>query len=274
MEMGTRVPGAAELRAPEAAAPQGEAGGVRLVPLERLVADPDQARKTFPEKRLAALERSIQGHGILQPILVRPLDGGRFGIIAGERRYRAGLRELPCVVREYSAEECLQANLIENIHRDGLSDIDKSDALVQLKKLTGLGWKDLAAQVQLSEVRVRQLASLRTLHERVKAAVRGGQVSGRVARALKPLPPAQRVELLEQAIAEELTAETVRARVRERLGQAPQPCSPRTTGPVAEALLVQAEELTAALEQCGSALTAAQREQLQALLQPALQRLR
>jgi ParB family transcriptional regulator, chromosome partitioning protein len=262
-------------------APQGQPGEIRWLPLDRLEPDPEQPRQTFREQRYKNLAASVRRYGVLQALLVRPLAGGRYRIVAGERRYQAarlaGLSEVPCVVRDCSPEEGLRLALVENLHRDGLSDIDKCEALHRLRALTGLDWPALAPLVQLSAIRVRQIASLNTLHPRVKEAARAGRISGRVALALKPLPPVEQASLLQAAIAEKLTAEAVRARVAAWRGSDAGRCMTRNTpdrrnGPSAPAqpLVEQLRGVAAALEQSAAALTAEERDQLRERLRELL----
>jgi ParB family chromosome partitioning protein len=253
----------------------GEQGQVRSLAVDQLSGDPAQPRQTFPEESLAELAESIRTRGVLQPILVRPSGAGRYRIVAGERRYRAarlaGLDEVPCLVREFSDDEALAVGLIENVHREDLTDIDKSDALRRLKDLTGQGWEEIARAVHLSHVRVRTLASLQTLAVPVKEAIRARRVAGRVARVLKPLPEPLQVELLEEAVAEGLTAEEVQERARTRSGD--DVCSPRDTKRIALATERHALALTRSLERERHALTPAQRARLRELLTEALQAL-
>jgi ParB family transcriptional regulator, chromosome partitioning protein len=261
--------------------PAEQPGEMRWLPLDRLEPDPEQPRKTFRERRFEALVASVRRCGVLQALLVRPLAGGRYRIVAGERRYQAarlaGLSDVPCVVRECSPEEGLRLALIENLHRDGLSDIDKCEALHRLKALTGLEWPALAPLVQLSGIRVRQIASLNTLHPRVKEAARAGRISGRVALALKPLPPAEQVSLLEAAIAEKLTAEAVRGRVAAWRGGDAGHCITRNTpdrstgqSVPAQPLVEQVRGVAEALEQSAASLTAEERDQVRERLQELL----
>lgn len=119
--------------------------GARLIPIERLVADPSQPRKTFSEKSLNDLAASIEQHGILQPLLVQ-YDATQdcYLIVAGERRYRAaqlaGVRDVPCIVVDpLTPRQRLYYQLVENLQRDDLSPFEEADAfrlLVQEFRLT------------------------------------------------------------------------------------------------------------------------------------------
>src|SRR4051794_36139226 len=103
------------------------------LPLEVLVPDPNQPRKTFRPQAIRELASSIEAHGILQPLIVRPKSSGaadgEYWIVAGERRYRAaqllGLASVPCHVRPYVSTAAALVALAENVHREDLSDIEK-----------------------------------------------------------------------------------------------------------------------------------------------------
>lgn len=191
--------------------------------IDDLDPDPNQPRRNFSETTLKALSASVQEHGVLQPLVVRPLESGRYLIVAGERRFRAarmaGLPSVPCLVKEYTPEQALAVALTENIHRDDLSDMEKSDALVQLRDLTGRTWKEIAQAVHLSHDRVMQLASLQSLVPEVKEQVRSGLLSGRKALALRPLPPHEQAALAGEAAVQGWTAEEIRSRVQQELGK-------------------------------------------------------
>ncbi|MET0293719.1 MAG: ParB/RepB/Spo0J family partition protein, partial [Phenylobacterium sp.] len=120
--------------APAAAAASGPS--VREAPIELLKRNPDQPRWIFPEDALQELADSIREKGILQPILVRPLERGEFEIVAGERRWRAaqkaGLKVVPVLVRELSDIQVLEIGVIENVQRADLSAIEEATAYKQL----------------------------------------------------------------------------------------------------------------------------------------------
>jgi len=127
------VPGT-EVKTDEAEAPDlvEPFGIVREVPIDRVVANRYQPRKTFDQTSLQELMASIDANGIIQPLIVRPSSDGRFELIAGERRYRAaqklGLKAVPVVVRSVADEHMLELALIENIQREDLNPIEKAEA--------------------------------------------------------------------------------------------------------------------------------------------------
>ena len=196
--------------------------GVVEITIQDLEPDPFQPRKQFRERAVRELADSIEQHGILQPLLVRPMQGpnsrGRYWIVAGERRYRAskllGLESLPCRVRPYENMAAAVVALAENVHREDLSEIEKAEALLRIKTLTDKTWDDVSELVKLSRDYVKRLAGLLKLEDVVKQRVRAGEISARVAIALKPLSPRMQIEMAERVVNEGLTAEEVRIEAR------------------------------------------------------------
>ncbi len=107
-----------------------------LIPLDKIHLPPQQPRRYFDEKALQKLVESVKQHGILQPLLVRPLPSGGYELVAGERRYRAAqiaeLNEVPVVIRDLSDTDALQVTLIENLQREDLNPIEETEGILQL----------------------------------------------------------------------------------------------------------------------------------------------
>jgi ParB family transcriptional regulator, chromosome partitioning protein len=152
--------------------------GVRIVAIDRIEPNPEQPRLAMDEATLNELAASIREHGVLQPILVRPLDGTRFQLIAGERRWRAsriaGLETIPALVEEIDDDTALEISIIENLQREDLSPLDEAamyDRMVRehgysIRKLADKLGKDkgyLENRLRLADapVEVRELVSLR-----------------------------------------------------------------------------------------------------------------
>ncbi len=148
----------------------------------------DQPRKTFDAAALAELSDSIREHGIIQPLLVRPMADGSYRLVAGERRYRAarmaGLTEVPVTVREMSDEEESVFALIENLQREDLNAIEEAEGLKQLIDAFGLTQEQAAARVGKSRTAVTNALRLLNLPEDITALVKEGKVSMGHARAL------------------------------------------------------------------------------------------
>lgn len=191
---------------------------IRLIPVADLEPDPFQPRKEFRERSIRELAASIERHGLLQPLVVRPRQGpnsaGKYWIVAGERRYRAakllGLETLPCQIQPYANMAAAVIALVENVHREDLSEIEKAEALLRIKAATEKGWEEVAELVKLSHAYVRRLVGLVKLTEPVKEMVRRGEISARTALALKPLSAQRQLEMAQRVLDEGLTAEQVR----------------------------------------------------------------
>ena len=149
-----------------------------------------QPRKTFDDEKLEELAESIKTFGLLQPILVQKRDG-YYEIIAGERRWRAalkaGLKEVPVIIRDYTEKEILELSLIENIQRENLNPIEEAQAYKRLMDEFGLGQADVAQRVSKSRPAVANSLRLLKLEENVQKMLIDGQISMGHARALLPL---------------------------------------------------------------------------------------
>jgi ParB family chromosome partitioning protein len=239
------------------------------IPIVNLTPDPFQPRKEFHENSIRELADSIAQHGLLQPLLVRPMQGpnsrGKYWIVAGERRYRAAqkllMETLPCRVRPFENTTAAVAALAENVHRENLSEIEKAEALQRIKLLTEKTWEEVAELVKLSRDYVKRLVGLLKLADPVKELVRSGEISARVAIALRPLSTRQQIEMAERVIREGLTAEQIREETRKgaRGRQAPASSAPdfRLPDEVAEpggATLERAGAVVKALRECSEAV--------------------
>lgn len=147
-----------------------------------------QPRKTFDEQALEELSQSIAQHGVLQPLLVRPLPDGGYQLVAGERRWRAsrmaGLTEVPVVIRELTDEETMELALIENLQREDLNPIEEAEGLQLLMENYGLTQEETAKRVGRSRPAVANALRLLRLPENVKEMARVGRISAGHARAL------------------------------------------------------------------------------------------
>lgn len=150
------------------ARPGGEAIG-RLIPIEDIEPNPDQPRQALGD--ISELTSSIREKGILEPLLVRQV-GGRFEIIAGERRYRAaveaGLGELPCVIREASDSEMMELALVENLQRKDLTPFEEADGLRVLAEKYAYTHEAMAEKVGKSRSSITETLSLASMPEDVR----------------------------------------------------------------------------------------------------------
>nr|MCR5206874.1 ParB/RepB/Spo0J family partition protein [Eubacterium sp.] len=127
--------------------------GVRTdtLPINEITPNSEQPRKTFDEAALAELAQSIEQHGILQPLLVRPMPSGGYQLVAGERRWRAArmvkLSEVPVVVKELTDNEAMELAIIENLQREDLNPIEEAEGLQALADKCGYTQEEIAAAV-------------------------------------------------------------------------------------------------------------------------------
>jgi ParB family chromosome partitioning protein len=167
---------------------------VRGTPIELIQRNPDQPRRDFDEADLEDLANSIRERGVLQPILVRPAPGeaGQFQIVAGERRWRAaqraGLREMPVVVREFDDLETLEIAIIENVQRADLNPIEEAMGYRALVDRFGRTQEDIAQTVGKSRSYIANAMRLLGLPDTVQEDLRAGRLSAGHARALAAAP--------------------------------------------------------------------------------------
>lgn len=144
-------PGILSLLGPEPGSANATATNIRSVPVERIDANPDQPRLTFHEETLQELAASIAEHGVLQPVLVRPMPEGRYQLIAGERRWRAskiaGLAEIPAIVEQIDDETALEIAIIENLQREDLSPLDEAIMYERMTTEHGYSLRKLAQKL-------------------------------------------------------------------------------------------------------------------------------
>ena len=148
----------------------------------------DQPRKSFQPEALSELSKSIEEHGILQPLLVRPMADGSYRLVAGERRYRAarmaGLSEVPVTIREMTDEEESLFALIENLHREDLNIIEEAEGIKTLIDSFGLTQEEAAKRVGKSREAVTNILRLLKLPQEISEYVKQGKISMGHARAL------------------------------------------------------------------------------------------
>ena len=161
---------------------------LRHVPIELLQANPHNPRKHFNEDELNALAASLKERGLLQPLVVRPRAGGKFEIVAGERRWRAsqkaGLHELPVLIRELDDKETLEIALIENVQRADLNPLEEAKAYRQLVDQYGHTQQQLADAIGKSRSHVANTMRLLNLPEATQIQIETGSLTAGHARAL------------------------------------------------------------------------------------------
>ena len=176
-----------------------------------------QPRKEFDEKALSELAESISKHGLLQPLLVRPLPLGGYQIVAGERRYRAcrmaGITEVPVIIRELGETETMEIALIENLQREDLTPIEEALGYQVLIDEHGFSQEDVAQSVGKSRPAIANSLRLLKLPQSILDLVSDGKISAGHARALLMLDD----EKLMQELAEEIIKKDLSVRQVEKI---------------------------------------------------------
>src|SRR5260221_4562379 len=167
------------------------AGRDSSVPIGAVQFNPYQPRKSFDEEELQKLEDSIRTHGVLTPILVRPLGAGKYQLIAGERRVRAaqraGLAEIPANIRDMDEQQVLEATLVENIQRTDLNPVEKAAGFRDYLDKFKMTHEHLAARIGVDRTTITNLLGLLNLPPEVQEFVRTGALSLGHAKVLKGL---------------------------------------------------------------------------------------
>lgn len=175
------------IAAPPAAADIQPGEHVIKLGLDEIVSSPFQPRKRFPEEAISELMESIREHGVIQPLIVRKVDG-KYELIAGERRFRAcqklELEDAPAIVREASDRDVLEMALIENLQREDLNPIEEAEAYVRLAKDFGLRQEDIAQRVGKNRATVANAMRLLDLAENVRLLVAQGVIANGHAKAI------------------------------------------------------------------------------------------
>ena len=178
--------------------------GLEQVPVDLIDPNPFQPRSAFPEETLRELAESIRSSGVLQPILVRRVDG-KYQLIAGERRLRAarmaGLQAVPVVIRDLGDRETLELAVTENVMREDLNPIEVAHAYDSLQERFQLSHEEIAARIGINRSTVSNTLRLLGLPEQIQNMVANGDVSAGHARALLGLQSADRQNELAQLIA-------------------------------------------------------------------------
>jgi ParB family chromosome partitioning protein len=198
------------------AAPTQAADGPRGIAIDLVQRNPQQPRKHFDETELNELASSIRTHGVLQPILVRPIADGKFEIVAGERRWRAaqkaGLHSIPAVVRELNEVEVLEIAIVENVQRMDLNPLEEAHGFQALIDRFGRTQQEIADAVGKSRPHIANMLRLLALPDDLQDMVRDGRLSAGHARAILTAPDPR--GLAQRAISEGLNVRDV-----ERLAQ-------------------------------------------------------
>lgn len=199
------------------------------VDLERIVPNPYQPRRIFDQQSLMELAQSIKEHGLLQPVVVRPL-GGDYQLVAGERRFRAakmaGLRAIPAVVMALSDAQVAQVALIENLQREDLNPIEEAEAYKRLVEEFNLTQEALAERIGKSRSAIANTMRLLNLAPAVQEMVAQGRLTPGHARTLLSLSEEEQIRAAETIIRQGMTvrdAEKTKRRARRKEAPPPDP---------------------------------------------------
>lgn len=173
----------------EAAAPVSpDTPGFRQLAIDLISANPKNPRRSFPEADIEALAQSLRDKGLIQPLLVRPLKNGMFQIVAGERRWRAaqraGLHEIPAIVRDLDDKDTLELAIVENVQRSDLSPLEEAQAYRMLMDEFAYTQQQLAESIGKSRSHIANTLRLMSLPDSVKEHIEKGMLSAGHARAL------------------------------------------------------------------------------------------
>lgn len=245
------IPSAGE--ATSEAAPQGPAGsGLRTLDIESIHPSSKQPRKHFDDSRLDELAESIRSQGIIQPLVVRVREGGGFELIAGERRWRAaqraGLHQVPAVVREVAETQAFEMALVENLQREDLNPIEEAEGYQRLVAEFGYTQESLSARVGKDRSTVANALRLLKLPPAVRSMVIDGRLNMGHARALLGLESDPVIErVARQAVSRNLSVRQVESLVkREREPNDRPTAPPAQASPAARDLVHRLEQALAA----------------------------
>lgn len=211
-----------ELRAAEGAAPLtltpspgGPTGAPSEIPLKAISPNPMQPRERTDDKTMTELVESVRRHGVVEPVLLRPLGKGSYQLVAGHRRLlaaqQAGLTTIPAVVRRLSDEEALVLSLVENLQREDLTPLEEANAFARLAKEFGFTHRQMGEVVGRSRTYVTNSLRLMNLSEAAQQALQQGKLSRGQALAIMALPGSERESALNRTLREGLSVRQLEA---------------------------------------------------------------
>jgi ParB family transcriptional regulator, chromosome partitioning protein len=192
--------------------------------IEQIQTNPYQPRKAFDDDEIHHLSDSIKSHGVLQPLVVRPI-GDQFQLIAGERRLRAaqqaGLHEVPVTIVNFDDQQVFEASLVENIQRADLNPIEKAQGFKDYLDRYGVTQEQLAGRLGMDRTSVSNLVNLLNLPDEVQTAVRQNQISLGHAKILKGLSdPKRQIDLCKDVVMKGLSVKALELIVKQQKAEA------------------------------------------------------
>ncbi len=210
--LGALIPGV------EDEASQAKIEGATLLPIDKIEPNPNQPRKNFDEDALNDLVESVKIHGIIEPLIVRKKDN-YYEIVGGERRWRAsrkaGLKELPVIVKDYTDRQVAEIGLIDNIQREDLNPIEEAEAFKQLIDEFGLKHDEVAERVSKSRAAITNSMRLLKLDKKVQEMLISGMISTGHARAMLAIPGGEdQIRFAERVFDEKMSVHEVEREIR------------------------------------------------------------
>lgn len=197
---------------------EADKNGVTTLPLIDIEPNKDQPRKDFDADKLDALAESISEHGVISPILVTPTQNGTYKIVAGERRWRAskiaGLKEIPCIIKELDNQALSEIALVENLQRDDLNPIEESEGYHYLMERFSLTQDEISKKIGKSRSAIANVMRLNNLCQPVKELLKEDKITQGHARALLTLD-----EDIQITVAERIVRDGLNVRQTESLVQ-------------------------------------------------------
>ena len=192
------------------------------IAIAKIIRNPEQPRTVFQENLLEELAESIRQHGVIQPIIVSQGSSDGYVLIAGERRLqaakRAGLTDVPVVIRESTNVELLELALVENLQRSDLNSLEEATAFQRLIEEYGLTQEDIARRIGRSRSSVGNTMRLLNLEMEIRSSLVSGEISEGHARALLGMPPGQeRLSLWREVVRKRLNVREIEREVRKFL---------------------------------------------------------
>lgn len=212
----------------DALLPDGLQGDFFLCPVERIHPSRSQPRKVFNQESIDELAASISEKGLIQPVVLRKLENeDGYELIAGERRWRAaqraGITEIPAILRSAEAGEVLELALIENVQREDLNPVDEARAYKLLMDTTSMTQEEIAGRVGKSRVAVANSMRLLALPTDALEALRDGRITAGHARAVLAAPEARRLDLLRDIVAKGSSVREAERMAKRPVGKKPAP---------------------------------------------------
>ena len=205
---------------------------IQEIPVGELDPNPDQPRRTFSEESIGQLADSIREQGILQPLLVAPSGGGRYMIIAGERRFRAGraagLETLPCIVKDIDVIRQREIALIENLQREDLNPIEAARGVKALMDQCGYTQEKIGERLGKSRPAIANMIRLLQLPDEVSEMVKDGLLSAGHARVLIGIPDKEtQLRLARKAVDEGLNVRQIEQLAKTAAGKPKKKAAPK-----------------------------------------------